>query len=264
MTNITKQTNLLPDWSKDYVGIPNALARSALFGVGRKVDRKIFDDEVIASNSDITLTYKGEELRQDDLDVFLKIIDIAKSQQLGERVTFTANSLLSRLGRASNSPSYARLSESLVRMVDGTIQVTVRHPSGITKHFRGHLISSFTRVDKDIDISSMWVVSLEAGMVVLFAPQAFSLIRWSTRISFSPVTKWLHAYYSTHKRPFSVKVETLRRAMASETKNTRNFRISIKESLQSLVDIGFFLTAHVDPVTDLVHVERAADRKLLE
>ena len=255
----------LPAWSKDYRAIPNALARSALFTVSRNGDRKLFRDEVIASTKDISLIYTGEELRQDDADVFLQVINIAKEQLIGEDIKFTAWSMILQLGWTKNAGSYARLKRSIGRMLDGTLSMVVSRPDDTNVYYAGHLISSFVYLEKLTDVQlSQWSVSLQREMVDLFAPDTFSLLHWPTRRTFSPTTKWLHSYYSTHKRPFPVKLETLRRIMASETKNFRAYKLNIKESLKILVETKFFLTAHVDPVTDLVHVERAADRRLLE
>ena len=255
----------LPAWSKDYRGMPNALARSALFTVSRNGERKKYRDEVIASTGDISIVYTGEELRQDDEDVFLQVVNIAKAQHLGENINFTAYSMVTQLGWSKHSVSYARLKESIGRMVSGTIELTVSLPDNAKLRYAGHLISSFVHLEKTTDVQlSQWSVSLQKNMTKMFAPHAFSLIHWPTRRSMSPTTKWLHSYFSTHKRPFPVKLETLRRLMASETKSFRAYKTNIKESLVVLVDLGFFLSAHVDPVTDLVHVERAADRRLLE
>ena len=225
----------------------------------------MFDSVVIASLNNITIVYSGEELRQDDEDVFMQVIDIAKVQKVGEDIKFTANSMIVQLGWTRNSSSYTRLADSIRRMKKATIELTESLPNGDKRHFGGSLVGEFEWLEKGTDVQlSQWVVSLQRNIVHLFDPQAYSLIHWPTRMSLTPTTKWLHSYYSSHKMPFPIKLETLRRIMASDRKNIRSYKATIKESLQSLVDIGFFLTAHVDPVTDLVHVERAADRKLLE
>lgn len=256
----------LPEWSSDYRGLPNALARSALFTVAREGIRKQFKEETIAASQGITLVYTGEELRQDDEDVFLQVLHIAKEQRLGENISFSANSMLEALGRTRNVGSYERLTTSLKRMTGMLLQLSVRLPDGTYLRYGGSLISEFSvreKLDGDHSVQN-WVVSLHKTIVKLFDPQAYSLIHWPTRKGLSPTTKWLHAYYSTHKRPFPVKVETLRRAMASETKATRTFRANLKDSLEGLVEQGFFLSAKIDPKSDLVIVERAADKKLLE
>ena len=266
MSEIEKNDQL-PGWSTDYRGFPNALARSALFTVTRAGERKQFKNDVVASSQDITLVYTGEELRQDDEDVFLQVLHIAKEQRLGENISFSANSMIEVLGWTRNTGSYVRLDASLKRMTGMLLQLAVRLPDGSYLRYGGSLISEFTvreRLDADDKTIQLWVVSLHKTIVKLFDPQAFSLIHWPTRKTLTPVTKWLHTYYSTHKAPFPVKVDTLRRAMASEIKATKSFRYELKVALKVLVENGFLLSAYIDPKSDLVYVERKADRKLLE
>jgi hypothetical protein len=266
MTEIIEPSRL-PDWSNDYRGLPNALARSALFTVSREGPRKQFNNEIISSSSDATIVYRGEELRQEDEDVFLQILHYAKEQQLGENISFSANAMIVALGRTSNRASYDRLIDSLKRMTGMLLEISVRLPDGAMVRYGGSLIVDYTVREKDSGgdkLMQYWVVSLNKTIVRLFDPQAYSLIHWPTRQGLSPMAKWLHVYYSTHKKPFPVKVLTLRKAMASETKLTRAFRSNLKDSLNVLVEKGFFLSFKIDPKSDLVIVERAADKKLLE
>lgn len=264
MNDIEKSEHL-PDWSNDYRGLPNALARSALFTVARAGERKQFKNDIIASSRDITLLYTGEELRQDDEDVFLQVLHIAKEQRLGEDIKFTANSMIEVLGWTRNTGSYERLNASLKRMTGMLLELDVCLSDGSRIHFGGSLIGGFSyREEITNDPLRQWVVSLQKNIVKLFDPQAYSLIHWPTRKSLTPATKWLHSYYSTHKEPFPVKVETLRRAMASETKAIRTFRASVIDGLGILVENGFLLSARIDPTSDLVYVERKFDRKLVE
>lgn len=256
----------LPAWSQAYRGMPNALARSALFGVAhvRSGTRKDYKRHPLASTKGILLTYTGEELRQDDEDVFLQVLHLAKEQKLGEDIMFTAHSMLVALGWTRNSESYDRLSECMNRMLATALSMTVERPEG-RMSFSGSLLRGFRWREKGTsDPLREWAVSLDKDIVALFDPQAYSLIHWDTRLSLPPLAKWLHSFYSTHKEPFPFKVETLHKLTASGAKELRTFRAKLKIALALLVECGFFLSARVDTKSDLVVVERAADRKLLE
>ena len=76
----------LPLWPNDLRGIPNAFARSALFNVAnaRKGERSNVKRLEIAALRGISITYTGEELRQDDEDVFLQLLHIARDTELGQ------------------------------------------------------------------------------------------------------------------------------------------------------------------------------------
>lgn len=252
-------------WSKDYRGVPNALARSALFCVRRAGERIAYKDAVIASSGDVTLIYSGEELRQDDEDVFLHIVNLAKELKLGEDIEFSANSVIADLKWTRNTASYDRLTASLKRMQFCSLEMDMKFLNGAKLHFGGALISSFAWRERfPEDPQRVWVVSLQKNIVQLFDPQAYSLIHWPTRRSLTPVAKWLHSYYSSHKIPFPVKVETLKRAMASETKGVRTFRASLREALALLVEKEFLISGKIEQGSDLVYVERKADKKLIE
>jgi len=258
----------LPMWQHSYRGMPNALARSALFNVsnprsaGARID---FKNAEVAATKGILLTYTGEELRQDDEDVFLQVLHLAKEQKLGEDIRFTANSMVVALGWSRNSESYKRLHQCMRRMKATMVELTLEMPGGGNRGFGGSLLSSFEwREDEMDDPRREWQVSLEKNIVKLFDPQAYSLIHWKTRLSLPPLAKWLHTFYSTHTAPFPHKVETLHKLTASKAKELRTFRGKLKIALQILVDKGFLLSARIDPKSDLVIVERAADRRRLE
>jgi hypothetical protein len=90
---------LLPLWPNGVRGIPNAIARSALFNVAslRKGERKNYRQREISALNGISITYTGEELRQDDEDVFLQILHLARTHDLGTEVQFTGHSLMTTL-----------------------------------------------------------------------------------------------------------------------------------------------------------------------
>ena len=79
--------------------LPNEVFRSALFDVrNMRTKREYLKDHQICVIGDGSVTYTGEELRQDDEMVWLQLIELAKSQPLGEGVRFTAGTGSERPG----------------------------------------------------------------------------------------------------------------------------------------------------------------------
>jgi hypothetical protein len=234
----------LPLWQQSQRGLPNALARSALFNVANLRsggDRHYFTSATIASSKGINLVYTGQELRQDDEDVFLQVLHLAKEQKLGENISFTAHSMLVALGWTINSESYKRLTICMDRLKATSVRLTVETHGGGSMGFAGSLVGEFEWQEKaSNDPLREWNVSLEKNIVKLFAP------------------------YSTHRDPFPHKVETLHKLTASGSKGLPQFRQKLKAALAQLVDSGFLLSGRIDAKSDLVHVERAADRRRLE
>lgn len=253
----------LPVWQNTYRALPNAIARSALFNTANLRsggERAFFNAIEIASTNDIVLTYTGEELRQDDEDVFLQVLHLAKEQKLGEDIGFTANSMVVSLGWTRNSESYRRLHGCMRRLKATAVELTMGRVG-----FSGSLLSSFQwREDEFGDPSREWRVSLDRNIVKLFDPDTYSLIHWPTRLSLPPMARWLHSYYSTHRDPFPVSVELLYRLTGSRIAEMKSFRFKLKQALQVLVKAGFLSEAQVDSKRDVVIVKRAFDRKLLE
>lgn len=268
-TEDPNQLSLLPDtlpaWPNIQRGVPNALARSALFCVGKRGERRYYNKEVVAAAKGTELVYTGSELRQDDLDVFLQVLHLAKEQKLGENIKFTARSMIVALQWQTHSDSYERLSDAMNRMKATAIRLTVENQTGGRISYTGSLMGEFTwRETGSNEPLREWTVSLEKNIVKLFAPDAYSLLNWQSRLDLAPLAKFLHSYYSTHKEPFPVKVETLHKLTNSGVKELYKFRYSLKKALAALVDSGFFLDARIDPKSDLVYVERKADIKLIQ
>ncbi|MUI29080.1 plasmid replication initiator TrfA, partial [Enterobacter cloacae] len=60
--------------------------------------RSRMEKALIASVDGVEISFSGEELRQDDADVFLEVLHLARDTQLNEKVEFTGYSVLKSLG----------------------------------------------------------------------------------------------------------------------------------------------------------------------
>lgn len=248
----------LPIWPENLRGMPNAFARSALFNVAnaRKGERANLKRRSIAALTGVTITYTGEELRQDDEDVFLQILHVARMHTLGTFVQFTAHSMLSELGWTKNSSSYRRLVDCLDRLKASAVAVTVELPGG-RQNYTGSLIRSFKWREEGRDAPMRkWEILLEKEIISLFGPATYSRLDWTLRLKLSPLAKWLHSFYITHAHPFAYSVAKLHELCGSEITELRKFRYKLKRALEGLVDRGFFVAARIDPRSDTVIVER--------
>ena len=246
-------------WPQDMRGIPNAFARSALFNVAnaRKGARSNYKRREVAALEGIKITYTGEELRQDDEDVFLQILHIARMRNLGEQVTFTAWAILTELRWTRNSGSYKRLVDCLDRLKASAVAVTVEDSSGRRENYTGSLIRSF-RWQEDASGASLreWTVLLEREIIALFGPTSYSHLNWQLRLKLPPLAKFLHTFYHSHAMPLPYKVATFHRLTDSGIAELRQFRFKLKAALARLVEEGFLISAEIDPRTDTVIVHR--------
>lgn len=244
----------LPFWPEPVRGLPNPLARSDLFTVGNRAQpRANFKNKMVASTKGVSIVYRGEELRQDDEDVFLQILHVARDFPLGESVELTGFGVLKALGWGRSQPMYERLKECLMRLKASALTVSTDNDD---KGFSGSLIRKFAWQGDDGTPMKTWKIWLEPELIRLFSPDTYTQIYWEQRLSLSsPLAKWLHGYYYTHKEPYALKTETLRTLCGSKIKALSDFRKKLKLALESLKECGFLVSWNIDG-SDLVHVVR--------
>lgn len=243
-------------WPEHKRGMPNALARCALFKVGsHKTKREYRENLSLASTSDMRISFTGYELRQDDADVFLQLIHLQRERSLEEGVEFVSTPLLKVLGRTVNKDYLQKLKKSLTRMV--ATAITIENKDG-SIGYCGPLIQRFAWRDESTGKPLRhWKVWFDPKIASLFDWASYSQVDWKIRLSLGPLAKWLHLYYASHKKPYSIKSETIMLMCGSSMRELKHFRAELKESLLELVKCGFLASAGIDRASDAVHVERA-------
>ncbi|WP_158597835.1 plasmid replication initiator TrfA [Noviherbaspirillum saxi] len=246
----------LPLWENQVRGLPNPLARSALFSVARQNEpRQHLKERPITSVKGVEIFYTGEELRQDDEDVFLNLVHLARSQPLGHEVSFTAYSMLKSMGWPTSSPSYERLRLCILRLTANAVEIRFDAGSG-KRGYGGTLVQEFTFKD---ETDRQWKVRLNPKLITLFGADAYTQLDWRQRLKLrSPLAKWLHGFYFTHREPFGYKVETLKGLCGSSAQQLYHFRNGLKKALDLLVEQGFLKSWKIDSMTDVVTVVRAS------
>jgi hypothetical protein len=239
----------LPLWPEPKRGAPNSFIRSALFAAILSKDRQYMKEAVIASQDGITVKYTGEQLNQADLDVWETIVHMSREHPLGTFCTFTAHSLLRALGLPTGNSQHKQLHSTILRLTACAVEVT--HEG---KTYFGPLIKSGA---KD-EITRHYGVELNRGIIHLFGENLWTALDWQQRqkLRGQPLAQAFHAFYSSHRHPFSVKLETLQAHTGSRNKQAASFKRQAKKALQHLVDVGFLASFTIE--NNLVHVQRAA------
>lgn len=246
----------LPIWPQTQRGMPNALARSALFAVGniRTGERQMLRRHLIASLDGIRIEYTGDELRQDDADVWMQITHLARLHPLGVEVEFVAHAMLRELGWQTNAASYERLRNCLDRLKATSLTISLENG---TRGYSGSLIRLFSWRDDHGEAMRRWRILLEKPIADLFGANEYTRLDWALRLQLPPLAKWLHLFYLGHTVPYRYKVETLQRLCGSKQKYLRNFRADLRRALDTLIEARFLREASICARTDLVAVERA-------
>jgi hypothetical protein len=228
--------------------VTNDVARSALFSCVQGKDRQMVKDTLLATVDGVEIRFTGERFNQDDHDLLMQLVFMAKHKPLGEYVTAPARVILKALGRTTDGRSHARLRIDMTRLVAGTV-----HLSNANFEYIGHLVDDAAQ-DK---ASRYWVYKFNPKLRVLYDPNMYTLIEWKQRQSLrgKDLARWLHLYLATHAAPFPVKVTTLRELSGSRTAQLWKFRQLLRVALDDLKDNGDIEGRYIDD-SDLVHVYR--------
>ncbi|MBK1724428.1 plasmid replication initiator TrfA [Thiocystis violacea] len=259
LSNLSPNVVQLPLWPDIQRGVPNHLVRGALFTIGNhRTPRAYRKGMLIDTLNGVEIIYTGEELRQSDEDVFLQVVHLGRLCPLGAPIMFTAHSLLKALCWPSNSRSYLRLRESLARLQASALEVRTQNGG-----YSGSLIRDFVwKNDNDTGESDRhWIVRLEPRIAALFDHMSYTQIDWEQRLKLGVLAKWLHAFYYTHRTPYALKTETIRRLSGSTTRDLSKFRQLLRKALAELVEVGFLRSQSICIQTDLVYVQRAPSVK---
>ena len=238
-------------WPDEVRGVPNAILRGSLFGVGqeRTVHKK---RTLIAAVDGYEIRFRGETFNQTDLDVLEGMLHVAMPNPLGKRVQFTVHSFLKAMGRKTSGEQHEQFKEQVARLMGGVVEIT---DTKARMTFMGTLVSKAFRDEE----TGRYVVIFDRDMLNLYEA-GYSHIDWNQRMALgkSTLAKWLHGFYATHAKPYPYKVETLHNLCGS-TAAMKEFRRMLKKALDDLEGVGAIESWSIDQ-DDLVTVQRTPSR----
>lgn len=238
--------------------VSNDMARSALFSAVQGADREMFKDKLLASINGIEIIFTGEQVNQDDHDLLMQLVHMARHKPFGEYITVPANAILAGLGLDKGKSQHDQLRAGMKRLLAPL--VTIKNTRTRITYY-GHIIDDAIQDET----SKYWVYKLNPKLRPLYDATSFSLIEWEQRkaLKRKDLARWLQIFYATHAEPFSLSVEYLHRMSGSKAKELWKFRENLKKALNELVSIGFLLSWELDSKSDLVTVKRKPTQKAL-
>ncbi|KVD69884.1 plasmid replication initiator TrfA [Burkholderia ubonensis] len=252
--HLNATTPLTPKHTKEQWLLPVELARSALFRVADPSKPRIYRDKfeipMMAPGGKGTLTYTGQELRQDDRQVFMQALFL--EQETPGVAVIKPNQFLKALGWSTNSDSRERLLDCLTRMKATALRIHVqRFPNALTTS----LIDDFVENTATKTIQVYFKESVRR----LFDNNAYARV---VRVHETELPKkaylarWLLCFYTTHAKPIDLSLKLLQELCGQNTEQMpmKEFTRKMKEALQQLQAVGFLLTHEVKD--GKVHVER--------
>lgn len=219
----------LPLWPDAVRAVPNALLRGALFSISnvREVVKK---RTLLASVKGIEVRFKGERLNQTDLDTWETIVHLARMQDLGTKVEFSAHSMLAMLGRHRGKEQHEQLKEDISRLTGAVVEITLKDQG---QAFGGTLVQSYYRDEE----KQAYVIEISPQLLKLYQA-GNTYIDWDERqqLGNANLAKWLHGFYSTHAVQLPYKVATIRDLCgAKATQRLGDFRKLLRTALDLLV-----------------------------
>lgn len=239
----------LPLWPEPKRGTPNSFIRSALFAAIQSKDRVFLKEATLASQKGITVKFTGEQLNQEDLSVWETFAHLARQHPLGHLSEFTAHGLLKSLGMHTGLSQHKQLHSTIIRLTACAVEIT--HEG---KTYFGPLVKSGL---KD-ELTSHYRIELNRELIRLFGENQWTALDWQQRqgLRGKHLAQALHAFYSSHRQPFPIKLDTLRSYVGSKNFQKAGFKVKLRAALDELVKIGFLSGYAMD--SDIVSVERSA------
>jgi hypothetical protein len=234
----------LANWADHMRGVSKDLARSALFQSNAKaLPRQIYENRPVATLRNIRITYSGPELRQDDHDVFMNLVHMARKVDLQTVVRITGNEAMKWLHWERKGENYERLRQSYWRLLKGTViverEVMLSKGPKWRPIYGSHLVHTIDVVD-DSSPELPWNIYLEPRLALLLTGRDMTLIDYMLRMKLKPLAQHLHAFYATHSDPIHpYSVASLRDLCGSQQKSLPAFRQQLKTALEMLRKEGF-------------------------
>jgi len=244
-------------WAEDQRGCPNVVLRSALFTAGKPTKkRKLYrEHELPAAIGTRSITYTGPQLYQFELDVWLEVVHRCRARRAGTEADFHVHSFLRTLRRSVGRENYRQLHETMGLLHATSIKVVQSDPR--KNGYRGHLLEKFVFSDE----LCRWQVVLDPDIVALFAPNDHTWLHIDARLDLGKnyLAKWLHGYFSSHRKPYPIGVARLRELSGSAMAELRRFRFALRGALNEIAIVearyGRRFAWRID-AEDLVHVVR--------
>ncbi|MCP3926686.1 MAG: hypothetical protein GY714_29345 [Desulfobacterales bacterium] len=220
--------------------MPAIYARSALFGMIKKGKRRYVNNELIISWKGYRIRFKGYQLSQKDLDVWLEAFYRAIGAK-DYRFYFTFYDFLKAIGRPlTGKVSYDLLDTSFTLLNDCYIEIEKNEKTGIKKNktiFAGKLIDTYQRpVGR-----TKGIAGINPDIINLFEKD-YIIIDWEFRKGLKgDLSKWKYNYIrsqrATTENPHWTSLVNIKTLCGSTDNRFRQFRANFKKDRLSFTDI---------------------------
>ena len=233
----------LPSWKDATVALPNALLRSALFSAS-SAHREALFEAPIATQGDVVLTLTGHQLCDYDRRVFAACLNhyrddrpLSPEDASQVWVTLSFYQFAQDLGAAYGAKVHKAIRDSLVRLSAAHLRVRInRRDIPLPRLIDVAFDDGFAGREPDESMlrgSDRVAFRIFESMANLFGPADWSAVPQPALTEYSGLASWLASFYSTHAKPYPLKVTDLY-SYTGVTCELREFRRMLKTALEKL------------------------------
>lgn len=238
---------------------PVALNTSPLFLLANRTqERKYRKNALLVDLPSIKVRCSGEELRRDEFDYFLELVDLS-SKSYGHSFRVSLPELLRRTGRVDGGSMRKVLMESLLRMCQTAVRIEKHYMLTQTTeeiyHYDFHLIDSVTyssirKPPETEEIPSTEVlIRLNPKIVKFFENSQYALLNREYRNSIKPpLAKLIYDIIKTEKSGSQlIRLDRIAKicCLKNDSQTYRKLKFRIKSALSYLVETHFLSEAWV-------------------
>ncbi|MFM0301068.1 plasmid replication initiator TrfA [Paraburkholderia sediminicola] len=231
---------------------PHAFIRSSLFS-SRKFSGEAVRDVAAEDNPIIIRTLSnyelvqvaGERLDQGDCDVYMWLLNRAYQRGLAgkpeARIFFTREEAISERGRSRGTKMFRLFHESLMRLYKADIIYKTPYANGRTR-----LISSIEEPTPTNKKKYDYEVIISAKVGDFFHENDFRILKNEERAKLKDyLSKWLHAFYSSHRNPIKYKCDLIKRLTDRGDTPERIWREKLQSALANVKEATGWLACEV-------------------
>jgi len=233
----------LPSWKDATVALPNALLRSALFSAS-SASREALFEAPIAAQGDVVLTLTGHQLCDYDRRVFAACLNhyrddrpLSPDDASPAWVTLSFYQFAQDLGTAYGAKVHKAIRDSLVRLSAAHLRVRInRRDIPLPRLIDVAFDDGYAGLEPEECVlrgSDRVAFRIFESMANLFGPADWSAVPQPALTEYAGLAAWLASFYSTHAKPYPLKVADLYR-YAGVTCEPREFRRMLKTALEKL------------------------------
>lgn len=223
----TPINKLIPEIYEDKRILPNAFLRSGLFGMVKKGKRALVKDEPIFSMSQYEVTFSGECLDQNDLELWDTLLYIAKERQVDSELRISLYDLCKQMNFNIGKNNYDRLISRTQRLQFGQIKIKKDK-----LQFGGSLINNYY-IDENGD--GKLVIEYNKKLMPLFKDKDYTFININIKhqLGDSQLARWLYNFYESHKEPIPFQLDYIQKLCRSSS-TPKEFKRLLKNALEHI------------------------------